>query len=457
MNKNKIPIFSPILPSRLSPSRLLLLTGALAIGTAIASADYADEANALEMRGDRQGAIAILEEAKNVGNHDAELYLGRMAYRNYEFDKARSHYAAYSNQRKKASEHGLKLLSESERQLSDAKGFMERVEKITIIDSIAVDADSFFKAYRLPVSAGALLPADSIPFADRRDDSVMVFANENRDFMMWCEADSTGYTRLAESIRLTDGKWNTPTLAPETLNGGGNADFPFMMADGTTLYYANDGEESIGGLDIFIATRDAATGEYLQPQNIGMPYNSPYDDYLLAIDELNGIGWWATDRNRLGDKVTVYVFMVNDIRKNYDSEELEEDEILDYAMIRNWRDTQEEEDAPRIEEALAAVKSINPEQTARRADFHFPIGGGREYTTLDDFPDQTSRSMMKQYLATQKEYDSLAADLDAMRREYHERPSKAQGAEISRLEKEEAAAAEKLRKARSEVYRALRR
>ncbi|MDE7496919.1 MAG: hypothetical protein K2M67_08745, partial [Muribaculaceae bacterium] len=111
MNKNTIPIFSPILPSRLSPSRLLLLTGALAIGTAIASADYADEANALEMRGDRQGAIAILEEAKSVGNHDAELYLGRMAYRNYEFDKARSHYAAYSKQRKKASEHGLKLLS----------------------------------------------------------------------------------------------------------------------------------------------------------------------------------------------------------------------------------------------------------------------------------------------------------------------------------------------------------
>ncbi|MDE7496564.1 MAG: hypothetical protein K2M67_06925, partial [Muribaculaceae bacterium] len=125
--------------------------------------------------------------------------------------------------------------------------------------------------------------------------------------------------------------------------------------------------------------------------------------------------------------------------------------------IRNWRDTQEEEDAPRIEEAMAAVKSINPEQIARRADFHFPIGAGREYTTLDDFPDQASRSMMKQYLATQKEYDSLAADLDAMRREYHERPSKAQGAEISRLEKEEAAAAEKLRKTRSEVYRALGR
>jgi len=28
--------------------------------------------------------------------------------------------------------------------------------------------------------------------------------------------------------------------------------YPFLMADGVSLYFAADGEESLGGLDIFI-------------------------------------------------------------------------------------------------------------------------------------------------------------------------------------------------------------
>ena len=70
-----------------------------------------------------------------------------------------------------------------------------------------------------------------------------------------------------------------------------------------------------------VATRDAADGEFLQPQNLGMPYNSPFDDYLLAVDELNGVGWWATDRKQLGDSLTVFLFKVNDLRRNYSPED----------------------------------------------------------------------------------------------------------------------------------------
>ena len=84
-----------------------------------------------------------------------------------------------------------------------------------------------------------------------------------------------------------------------------------MMSDGITLYYANDGDNTLGGYDIFM-TRKGDDGRFLQPQNIGMPYNSPYDDYMLAIDEVTGAGWWATDRNQIPDSVTIYVFVPND-------------------------------------------------------------------------------------------------------------------------------------------------
>ena len=91
------------------------------------------------------------------------------------------------------------------------------------------------------------------------------------------------------------------------------------MPDGVTLYFANNGENSLGGYDIFMTRRSDGDGEgkeYFQPQNVGMPYNSPFNDFMMAIDEASGLGWWATDRNQIPGKVTVYVFIPSQMRVN---------------------------------------------------------------------------------------------------------------------------------------------
>lgn len=351
---------------------------------------------------------------------------------------------------------GISFFTTEAKPTRDIKEFLERVEKITIIDSISVDTEDFLKAYRLPASAGALLPPDSVPVKGHGEYATMVFANENRDFMMWAEADSTGNTRLSESILLTNGQWSAPTQTPEILSEGGSADFPFMMSDGTTLYYASDGEGSIGGLDIFVATRDAATGEYLQPQNIGLPYNSPYDDYMFAIDELNGIGWWATDRNQIPGKVTIYAFLVNDIRRNHDSEELDEEELKDFARISSWKDTwYDEEDTERAKEALNIIRSIVPNERRRQVDFYLPVGKGKIYTSFDELPDASTRSLMRRYLDEKAKLEKFQAELLEKRRSYHDRPTKASGQEIARMENEEAALKTGAKKALGKVYEAL--
>ena len=105
-----------------------------------------------------------------------------------------------------------------------------------------------------------------------------------------------------------------------------------MMQDGMTIYYANNGTSSLGGYDIFISRKD--DNEYYKPQNIGMPYNSPYDDYMLAIDETTGVGWWATDRNQLGDSITIYKFIPQDMRINYDVDTID---LVKFARIQDYR------------------------------------------------------------------------------------------------------------------------
>lgn len=374
---------------------------------------------------------------------EESLAEGRAAFMSYDFKGAARHYATA---RKKARKKIPAELEEQERELMKAENFLERVEKLVILDSITVPKTDFFKAYKLPFSAGNLGNSDAVPFENT--DADYVFTNEGNDFKMWAQPDSTGTYRIVESIRLTDGSWHEPSETPDVLNNGGNAIYPFMMSDGVTLYFASDNGESLGGYDIFVATRDAADGEYLQPQNIGMPYNSPYDDYLLAIDELNGVGWWATDRNQLGDLLTVYLFKVNDLRRNYNAEETEN--IPDFAFIRDYKATWGEDDyTPLLEEIMA----ITPEPKKKQVDFIFPMKGGVTYTTLDDFRTPGGKTMMKKYLAAEKSFNDKLARLAEMRRKFSINKGSSMKAQIRSLENETEKDREALRKLRSDVYR----
>ncbi len=397
--------------------------------------------------GDYAGARKRFDTAKAKGVADAYRYLGRLAYLDYDFPMASELYAKYRQMKNRAKKPIAPEAEEEENRISAAEGFLDRVEKIAVIDSIAVDFEDFHKAYRLPASAGRLADPEAIPAEESRQPASMAFFNEAGDFAMWAEPDTIGTQRIYESIRLTDGTWHKPMLTGDGLLEG-DSDYPFMMADGLTLYFANDGPESIGGYDIFVASRDAATGEYLQPQNMGMPYNSPYDDFMLAIDELNGVGWWATDRNRLDGKVTVYVFKTNDLRKNCNPHE---DDVMALARIDRIADTQGNEDFSEIRAALA---EIDPNAKVKKADFRFPMGKGRVCTSLDDFKTEAGREAMKRYLEAKKKYDHDEKALKKLRRDYADNPAERLASQIIQAEKALETDLGRLRRLRSDVFRA---
>ncbi len=401
-------------------------------------------------QGNYEGARKLLESAKAKGYAPANLYLGRLAFLDYDFDGARDYYDAFRHYREKARQSAGERVEELEAQVLAAENALERVEKITVIDSIAVPAENFFKTYKLPTSAGRLLSPQEMPLKDHTNGVSMAFMNEGGDFMMWGEPDSVGNLRLVESLRLTDGTWHEPIATPELLSPDGYADYPFMMPDGVTLYYASDNSASIGGLDIFVVTRDPQTGEYLQPQNIGMPFNSPYDDYLLAIDEENGVGWWATDRNELGDKITIYVYKVNDMRKNYDPDD---EDILEKAKLTDYRSTQNPEEKEEYRALLEVIDSIDPNKVEKKADFYLPKGNGEYYTTTDDFSKPEARAAVKRYLLAEMALEKSEENLKSLRKRYSE--SKADNlretikTEESAIEKERA----EVKKLRSEIYK----
>ncbi len=383
----------------------------------------------------------------NLGAAEASYYM-------YDFEGARDYLDKYLAKRSKAeAERDNKFVGTASGEMTDwtdflsarislGRSMLDRVENIEIIDSINVPADGFFEFVRLAGSAGSLVGMEEIEKIVSREDMAALgvndimqpgFVTERGDEMIWVGSDSAGNSVMIESYRLADGSWDKPVKLFDYSGIFGNnvgswVDYPFLLNDGVTLYFASDGDESLGQLDIFMTRRDE--NEFLQPSNIGMPYNSPFNDYLYAVDEETGAGWWVTDRNRVPDSVTIYTFIPKEIRENYP---VDTPDLASRARVSSIADTwQEGKDYDRLRRSIASVGERRTVRSAEEFDFQLP--DGRVLHRISDFHAPMARTAMKNYLKEKAHADSLRSRLAAMRADYARGDHK-QASEILRLEK----------------------
>lgn len=379
---------------------------------------------------------------------------GRQAFMNYDFETASENYEKYAKSlRKTPDAHGEAILEKYMRQLEIAESSLDNVQRIEIIDRLDVPAADFFKYIKLPSSAGKLEDPDVGILRKRDNQSDFVFSTESGDALMWSENDEAGQEVIMHSERLMDGSWELPAVAGTILNDGGNARNPFMLTDGITLYYSSDGEGSMGGYDLFVATKDPVSGEYRQPMGLGYPFNSPFNEYMIAIDEDNGIGWWVTDRNGIDGQVSVYVFKTNDIRKNYIPDE--EEDIIALARVADISLTQNSDtDYASLRKDIDRRSRLV--RNAGNAEFLFPLPEGRVARQLADFRSAVAKRDMQQYLKALDEHHALERQLTELRRRYHATDKRKSSAvafkhEILELEKQRDWQSDRLKKMRNTI------
>ncbi len=395
---------------------------------AYAAGDYAEAVATLRAIADKEprntsantmAGIALLRTGNTLsaqkylqkGTNDAKIALAEICFLDYDFDGADEWLEKYSAAQKKARKPESDEAEALRSRIETGRAMLDRVEKIIITDSITVPRDDFFKAYRLASSAGKITDASALPPGIEAASPSSVFVTENSGTVIWSAPDENENFVLMQSSRLADGSWEQPEPLGDVLNEGGDANFPFLMSDGVTLYFANDGENSLGGYDIFISRNNGE--RYLQPQNIGMPYNSPFDDYLLAIDEETGIGWWATDRNRIEDSVTIYRFIPQELRINYP---VDTEGLTQYAKVANYRQTWTDgADYSTLNKKVDNLRQYNPE---KKADFHFGMPDGSVRTSVESFHSAQARALIKDYLREKNNLDSIYATLDRLRKKY---------------------------------------
>jgi len=100
-----------------------------------------------------------------------------------------------------------------------------------------------------------------------------------------------------------DGRWSKPINLGEAVNTSGNEIFPYLHRDGS-IYFSSDGLPGLGQLDLF--KTEFGSGTYSEPQNLGYPVNSSYDDFGLTFDSLATHGYFTSNRKHGGYDDDIY-------------------------------------------------------------------------------------------------------------------------------------------------------
>lgn len=115
-----------------------------------------------------------------------------------------------------------------------------------------------------------------------------------------------GQSDLYKVIINEDGTFGIPENLGAEINTLGRETFPFVTKN-NELYFASDGHENLGGLDVFVSNMvDNKT--FSRPQNVGEPINSRADDFGFIINVENKTGYFTSNRAVKTAKDNIYSF-----------------------------------------------------------------------------------------------------------------------------------------------------
>ena len=100
--------------------------------------------------------------------------------------------------------------------------------------------------------------------------------------------------------------WSQPTELSAVINTPFDEAMGILSEDGKTLYFSSRGQYGMGGFDIFRSTYDAVLHQWNAPENLGFPYNSPYDDYLFGLPDAEGRIVLASNRAIATDSLQIF-------------------------------------------------------------------------------------------------------------------------------------------------------
>jgi len=190
----------------------------------------------------------------------------------------------------------------------------------TVFDRKQTSSDNFLNYYSslLPEGSFTPVPENLRTATDRQMNytTVMFYPKSIKpgDYLYYSSyGKSTSWGTDIFRIQLMDnGKWSKPENLGDIINSSLNEEYPFIMPDGVTLYFASKGHYGMGGYDIYKSVYNPDKKQWSTPENLGFPVNSTYDDFLFLTGNNDTLACFTSNRLCMPDTVNVFLIR-NDI------------------------------------------------------------------------------------------------------------------------------------------------
>jgi outer membrane protein OmpA-like peptidoglycan-associated protein len=168
-----------------------------------------------------------------------------------------------------------------------------------------------------------------------------------------------------------DFNFGSPVNLGPSINTSGDERDPFMFRDG--FYFSSDGHIGLGGLDIFHAQYQQ--GAFSHIRNLGLPYNSPQDDFGLIISE-EGKSYLSS--NRLNGSGLDDIYQIEDLYRRFMGMVRDQDGNLigDGLLVELRQSDDMSEIATQQKEKGQILADISPEkdfQLVLKKEGYFPV------------------------------------------------------------------------------------
>ena len=388
----------------------------------------------LNETGEHDKALPYLKKAIDSDVENAYRYMGDYCLADGNYEEALDHYDTYLNKVDPTDTMFVVYTRRAERAKHELK-FYKRVEKVVFVDSIVVAKEKFLEAYMLGRECGRINNTHETLGGNTSTEGT-AYRTEMNDKIYYSDADANGRMQLYMCYKMLD-SWSKPTA----LNGlpEGDNNYPFLLADGVTIYFANNNPNGLGGYDLYVTRYNSDTDRYFMAENLGMPFNSPANDYMMVIDEVNNLGWFATDRNQPEGMVCIYTFLPSETKQYYNYKEDRFEDIRQAAQIASIAATQTDQEAVRKAQQALFRLGLQMQSEVKKNDFTFVIDDFTDYHSLDNFKCAEARQLYKDWVAKQETLKRLGEELEAMRERYTHSSStdrKSMTNELLRLEQQ---------------------
>lgn len=362
--------------------------------------------------GDLEGAEKHLKVGVNRKVQDSYRYLAEVYFEMYRFDESAElfdEYISLLTKKKQDAEEFQKRKETAE----NAQRMLEKVEDVQVIDSMVVNKQDFLDAYILSEESGTLTPYNDF-FRSAGNTPSVVYMNQKGDKIYYAKKTEDGPLSIYTQSRLID-VWGDEKQLPMNVNSSNDDNYPFVLSDGVTLYYASKGNNSLGGYDIFVTRYNTNSDTYLTPEQLGMPYNSPFNDYMIVFDEAKGLGWFVSDRYQPEDTVCVYLFIPNEGRTRVDGVEIEEKRVrASLASIGStWKPGSDYSELIQL-----AHEEMPFGEVEIHKDFEFVINNTLVYYTWEEIKSPEARNYYEKVVALNNQIKEQKEKLGNLRQEY---------------------------------------